>query len=720
MPIEVTCDDCFHSFRVRDEHAGKSIKCKECGAKMRVPEGEDELPEPARRSSTKSKKSSSRRSKSSGNSSVLLFAGIGGLAVVAVAVVLVLVTSRGPQAGAAVADAQAPPPMTPANPLAVPAATPATPLAGPAATPATAAGTPVAAAIPTIPPAGNAVPAVANLPATDNTWQVVPDPLPPAFAWPEKVDLNIPIPGDGDLLLCPSSHSPFVAFGFKAYESQGAQMWNLATGKQTGEIKGKVPNASARAISPDGKYLAIRVLEKDVYNKMELWSFESGQMIRRLSEPGARTIPLMDFGPAGTLVCLAHVDVNGKLTLRFTLWDIAKGTIVRQFAPIGHLSHHHHAFSPGRRYFASLGSDNEVQVYDLATGKLAGAVKLPRRSDLESSFSPECLRFSPDGNQLVALVSGSAETRIMVIDVKTGKHDPELDCAFPGHLLLTIDGGSSYQGPKLDCLPNRTFLIAGSLWVDGDTGRVVWYVDNGPDRYNFAERIAVPNGLIVREGPRELRRLVVLESPSDAITASLKAIDAGQPGAVRPGQAVSLAFKIGKLQHGTPEETTAALTETLTERLAAVGIEVQDEQPTVLRIEYQEAVGNTLQESIRNRNGNGPLLGGTPTGRSVQTTQAALTMSWTRDKEKKPLWSKNLIVNPTILFVDGEITPEKARTAMFKDLKNELLAQPIPYFIPDDQSLVQLPGTSVLKDPELPAGSRGKKLIEAAKKRKKK
>lgn len=68
----------------------------------------------------------------------------------------------------------------------------------------------------------------------------------------------------------------------------------------------------------------------------------------------------------------------------------------------------------------------------------------------------------------------------------------------------------------------------------------------------------------------------------------------------------------------------------------------------------------------------------------------------------------------------GEITPEKARTAMFEDLKNTLLAHPIPCFTPDDQSLVQLPGMSVLKDPEVTAASRNKARVEAAKKRKKK
>ena len=37
MSIRVECDSCFASFSVKVEAAGRSIKCKECGEKVRVP-----------------------------------------------------------------------------------------------------------------------------------------------------------------------------------------------------------------------------------------------------------------------------------------------------------------------------------------------------------------------------------------------------------------------------------------------------------------------------------------------------------------------------------------------------------------------------------------------------------------------------------------------------------------------------------------------------------
>lgn len=39
MPIPVECPFCSEKYRVRDQFAGKSVKCKKCGGEMRVPDG---------------------------------------------------------------------------------------------------------------------------------------------------------------------------------------------------------------------------------------------------------------------------------------------------------------------------------------------------------------------------------------------------------------------------------------------------------------------------------------------------------------------------------------------------------------------------------------------------------------------------------------------------------------------------------------------------------
>ncbi|MBT5017566.1 MAG: hypothetical protein HON04_02350 [Planctomicrobium sp.] len=45
MSIEFECDECFKKYRVKDEHAGRRLRCKGCGSGLRVPASdvEDEV-----------------------------------------------------------------------------------------------------------------------------------------------------------------------------------------------------------------------------------------------------------------------------------------------------------------------------------------------------------------------------------------------------------------------------------------------------------------------------------------------------------------------------------------------------------------------------------------------------------------------------------------------------------------------------------------------------
>jgi len=42
MTIDVQCEECFQSYKVRDERAGQSLKCKSCGNRIRVPSADEE------------------------------------------------------------------------------------------------------------------------------------------------------------------------------------------------------------------------------------------------------------------------------------------------------------------------------------------------------------------------------------------------------------------------------------------------------------------------------------------------------------------------------------------------------------------------------------------------------------------------------------------------------------------------------------------------------
>ncbi|MFK7777304.1 MAG: hypothetical protein QM501_04195 [Gimesia sp.] len=42
MTIDVQCEECFQSYKVRDERAGQSLKCKSCGSRIRVPSADED------------------------------------------------------------------------------------------------------------------------------------------------------------------------------------------------------------------------------------------------------------------------------------------------------------------------------------------------------------------------------------------------------------------------------------------------------------------------------------------------------------------------------------------------------------------------------------------------------------------------------------------------------------------------------------------------------
>ncbi|MDB5390499.1 MAG: hypothetical protein JWM11_6145, partial [Planctomycetaceae bacterium] len=80
MAIEIICDDCGNKYRVGDDKAGSRVRCKECGAKIEVPDDDFETETEARPRS-----SSKKRQKGGDGVPAGLIIGIG--AVVAVAVI---------------------------------------------------------------------------------------------------------------------------------------------------------------------------------------------------------------------------------------------------------------------------------------------------------------------------------------------------------------------------------------------------------------------------------------------------------------------------------------------------------------------------------------------------------------------------------------------------------------------------------------------------------
>jgi hypothetical protein len=86
MPIKVSCVDCGETFSVKDELAGKRVKCRVCGVPVRVPDeasadaDDDELPvsrKVAKSKSSAGKKKGKKSAQGGLNATLMIRIGIG-------------------------------------------------------------------------------------------------------------------------------------------------------------------------------------------------------------------------------------------------------------------------------------------------------------------------------------------------------------------------------------------------------------------------------------------------------------------------------------------------------------------------------------------------------------------------------------------------------------------------------------------------------------------
>ena len=95
MSIRVECDECYHEFRARDEHAGRRVRCPECDAPVQIPSSRSSRSRGGSGASrhSRSRGRSSGRKAASGSLPVWVWAALGGGGVVIVALVCVLIFS---------------------------------------------------------------------------------------------------------------------------------------------------------------------------------------------------------------------------------------------------------------------------------------------------------------------------------------------------------------------------------------------------------------------------------------------------------------------------------------------------------------------------------------------------------------------------------------------------------------------------------------------------
>jgi WD40 repeat protein len=152
-------------------------------------------------------------------------------------------------------------------------------------------------------------------------------------------------------------------------------------------------------VSPDGVLVATAAGEGGV----RLFDARTGKLLRCVGEAGDRCVV---FSPDGRTLTAAgfHMDK------RAGLWDVQSGKRLRTFAGHTEWEADATAISPDGRLLASTGSDKQVLVWEIDTGKLRLQLK-------DQPARVAAIVFSPDST---VLATGGGDRKVRLWDCATG------------------------------------------------------------------------------------------------------------------------------------------------------------------------------------------------------------------------------------------------------------------------------------------------------------
>lgn len=572
MAIEIVCDDCGNKYRVSDDKAGSKVRCRECGSRIDVPDGDDDLFDTE--SATRPRSGKKRKKGSSGPPAGVLI-GVG--AVVGVVIIGIVLFSMLGGRGQQVAQGNGPAPLPNSGPAPVVAPPGQTnPPPGPVNTlPNTNVGANPAASLPQSnpaaalpksepvaalpqgnnganPPAANA--AVAQLPAgkkfggfangdadapavgaaaagvpdapLPDNWAVKIDPSPLDTKIDTAKPLNMKFPKGAahtDVLF-PVTPSVFVALGGNGLTQQVREIWNLATKSKVGTVTNNLVFINAVcALSPDGQHLAAGMVLKKTEGVM-VWNCKTGKMLGELETAGKVTAVL--FPSADRLIATCG-DGSAKV------WKLPSGDLEHELVVDKAQEPDHLAASPGGKYLAAVTDKATLKMFDLADGQVAGELPLPYGNTFFAG-KPDAMSFSPDGEQLAMVMpTGVFEKELLIYNVADGRMvtKAELNVKNIGRASDRVPGN------RLEWFPDRSKLLwRGHYVLDSTVGGPVWSAPEEDGSSDAPRKLLDDKRILIVVGGRQNPMLKTAPVPLSEISASAKIVaeggeahDAGMP-----------------------------------------------------------------------------------------------------------------------------------------------------------------------------------------------
>jgi WD40 repeat protein/tetratricopeptide (TPR) repeat protein len=256
-------------------------------------------------------------------------------------------------------------------------------------------------------------------------------------------------------------------------------LWDIDAGTERARLSGATDlpdfeaspyngQVGALAFSPDGKYLVAGFGDKTLYvtavspYPLKVWEVASGRLIRRLNGHTGYCISL-DFSRDGALLASGSRDGTARIWSTETwkaMHTLQNPDRTSYYTQTGRGKVEDVAFSPDGKTLALASHEGNVQLWDVATGKLRETLK-------GHSSAVEAVVFSPDGR---TLASGSGDQTVRLWNVETRRE------------LMQLDPG----GVELGYVRSLSFSPDGRHLLAGGSGTAFWSITpiawNDPDR----------------------------------------------------------------------------------------------------------------------------------------------------------------------------------------------------------------------------------------------
>ncbi|HRA87449.1 MAG TPA: WD40 repeat domain-containing protein [Planctomycetaceae bacterium] len=541
----------------------------------------------------------------------------------------------------------------------------------------------------------------------------MPDPPKNQIDWSASPKWNYRFEGDLEGLLYPATPSSFLLAGIYVSNVEKAEVVDLLTNKVLGGFPTKIAGHSERALSPDGRYLAVSLHQPR--GTVEVWAPKSAQAskVMQLAE-NDDIISYLAFRSPNELVVAGFTKVFGQFRKQLRVVNVETGATVSHLVTEKPLEFKSNTLSPGGRYFYSQNTNNTITAFDLDSGTCVGEVSLKTLSENGNSLSSVTglqppMSATDDGTQLCLIQTSPWETVLVFLDAASGV--PVESITLPGQLDSIADNDVLYGGRKIQFMKGGNYiLLDGQLLVHRKTKRIVWLLSILPAQDQFqltnnAERRVAGDLLVISDGPRNFPELRAQAIPFDRIEAALAVVESGGAATLSPQKGeVALDIDVTSVRFGDVEQTKKELGATLTDRLGAEGLTVTPGASAVLKLQYAEGAGNTLSQSTFRLGVPRSQQQPAPSGQSLESSKAMMQLSLRIDK--KEVWAKVIELDPRVLFVQGNATAETARASVFEHVQKALYGIPVVWYVSAEKPYVTLPVLETLQSESHSIGGR--------------